>query len=87
MDKSAHVPTFDTCSLTRLGSQALVRTNKTAGAHCPFVTRQRVERGAGWVEGTMDRIPRVTAVSEQEDRQWHSVIALVKRSRLVPLEY
>ena len=39
----------------------------------------------GWVEGiSTDRILRVTEVSEQ-DRRWHSVIALVKRSRLAPL--
>ena len=55
----------DTAGLSSAGAHELM-ANTAADAHCPFVTRQRVERGVGWVEGTsMDRIPRVTEVSEQ----------------------
>ena len=48
----------DTAGLSSAGAHEFT-FNKAADAHCPIVTRQRVERGVGWVEGiSTDRIPR-----------------------------
>ena len=50
VDMSAHVPTFDTCALTRLGSQALVRMISRPTRlplHIVHSSRGR-ELGAGW---------------------------------------
>ena len=60
----------DTAGLSSAGAHEFTG-NKASDAHCPFVTRQRVERGVGWVEGiSMDRITSgilgVTKVSEQD---------------------
>ena len=41
--------------------------NKAADAHSPYITWQRLPWGVVWVEGnSMDRIPPVTEVSEQD---------------------
>ena len=51
VDMSAHVPTFDTCALTRLGSLALVRMNPRL-TRLPMHTVQSShgrELSAGWV--------------------------------------
>ena len=40
----------DTAGLSSAGTHAFTSI-KAAGAHCPTVTQQRVERGVGWVEG------------------------------------
>ena len=57
----------DTAGLSSAGAHE-VAFNKSADAHCPFATWQRVGRGVGWVtwvEGiSMDRIQRMTEVSE-----------------------
>ena len=55
-----------TAGLSSAGAHEFT-SNKAADAHCATVTRQRVERGVGWVKRiSMDRIPRVTEVSEQD---------------------
>ena len=46
----------DTTGLSSAGAHGFM-SNKASGAQCPFVTRQGVERGFGWVEGiSMDSI-------------------------------
>ena len=55
-----------TAGLSSAGAHELT-SNKAADAHCPIVTRQRVERGVGWVEGiSIDSFLPVTEVSEQD---------------------
>ena len=65
----------DTAGLSSAGAHEFT-PEKAADAHCPFVTRQRVERGVGWVEGiSMDRIPRVIEVSRTRARTRQSLAA------------
>ena len=52
-----------------------------ADARCSYITLPRVGQNVVCVEGISKDRTRVTEAAER-DRQWHSVVALVKRSRL-----